>query len=47
MKTKIKKKGATPYKAPMIEVTDVVVEQSILQSGSVQGSPPDAIGEIW
>lgn len=33
------------YEAPMIEVTRIVIEQNILQSGS--GTSPDMPGDFW
>ncbi len=35
------------YEAPMVEVTEIVIEQNILQSASGSGSPDDMPGEIW
>ena len=34
---------ATTYVAPMIEVYDIVLEQSVLQASSL----PEAPGEVW
>lgn len=35
------------YEAPRIEVTQIIIEQNILQSGSGDGSTDDMPGEIW
>ncbi|WP_294080126.1 hypothetical protein [Proteiniphilum sp. UBA5384] len=35
------------YETPMIEVTEIAVEQNILQAASDNNSPRDMPGEYW
>ncbi|WP_294083498.1 hypothetical protein [Proteiniphilum sp. UBA5384] len=46
MKEKTGQKRIELYKAPMIEVTELVIEQNILQAAS-NNSPDDMPGEYW
>jgi len=47
MKEKTGQEKVELYEAPMIDVTEIVIEQNILESPSGDGSPDDLPGEYW